>query len=93
MKTTYWVFAVSLLIGGSVLSGCSADGELELTPEQQAELDESRADLKKRGWIDVKPIPSPYQTEDQLGEEASDDAVEDPFEGSGLPASEMPPID
>lgn len=94
MKVVNYSFLAALLLGGAALSGCSPDGEPEVTPEQQAELDQSREDLKKRGWIDLKPVPPAEQpAEVDAGEAESDEAEEDPFEGSGLPASELPPTD
>ena len=92
MKMTSLSFAAALLVGSAALSGCSADGEPEVTPAQQAELDQSRDDLKKRGWIDVPPLPG-TEKPDEAEEAEPADSGDDPFEGAELPAPEVPPTD
>lgn len=95
MNAPHLTLAAALLLGSAAISGCTKD-ELELTPEQEAEIQQSVDDAKKRGWIEVPPMSDAEVKGQETKPEAKADGSageDDPFAGSDLPASEMPPTE
>ena len=103
MKAPSITIIAAAIFGAAALVGCTNKSSLELTPEQQAEVDKSIQDAKKRGWIKLTPLTADAKLpaldgskadESAVGAEAvpaKDSAAEDPFAGSGLPENKRPP--
>lgn len=85
-----YVAVAALCLCGAAIVGCAKKSSLELTPEQQAEVDQSHAHSKKRGWIDVPPMPA---TDVKAKATSNKTSEEDPYAGADLPASEKPPVE